>query len=302
MKKPMKTVLDLTDLPGPGAQLLDCLIHTQCATHKQLYELMGYQKASYHHIRELTPRLRELDLLHAEAKWDNSFIRNQRAELIFWITQKTRNLFLPKYPYLPDINHDKREHKAGEQPHRLGITDTYLSFVRFVREHPDEVAFLSRRHEYTLKREPITFPYNGQTGVIRPDLWIELAVRGETYPFWLEFDTGSENEEKIRKKIIGITTAWKEACSLFSVPGFAVVFVVRDDEKPHLSVHRCARILMWAEKHLTALFDSEKLRRAWGSVFLFSAVDPSSMSGTDYFTTQHFRSPFDPTPHALIEP
>jgi hypothetical protein len=271
-------------LSTPQTRVLEALADLQFATSVQLTR-HAYSKGCYTSIASAAKALSEKHLI------DRTHRMTQPMQFIYYLREKGRR-YLEEYgtDHLPKVPRSIPHHWLFQE-HILAVNDVLLAAREYGRLTGAPLdGFLT---DLVLKREPFLVETPSGNGKYVPDAWFQLANRS----FLLEVDRGTEEERFWRRKIQMIVAfSGKPVFERFGTRKFTVVvpIVPLDASK---AGRRLGNLVTWTERELTKLG-----KREWGQIFLLAALDAAAYPPTDYFAQPVWRTPFDTTTHALIEP
>ncbi len=179
------------------------------------------------------------------------------------------------------------EKKHGYLEHTLACNDALIASALLPQVEPS-FQLINVKHERTLKNSAIKI----SEGVyLIPDGWVHLRLNNtEDIGICFEIDRNTEEKEKIVAKINNYVAFVRGIYQrTFGLSSLSIAFVVTDGGHK-----RVKQLLSWAEQALDANLDAV-------SLFLFGSVSPGALEPDSFFLDCTFLSPFDTTPHALVE-
>jgi hypothetical protein len=193
--------------------------------------------------------------------------------------------------------------------HSAAITDVLLSFD-LLAKRDGRITVADLLHERFLHERrfkvavPILQPLTGEPGTrvvqIVPDAFVRVVARAadgyRSFPLDIEVDRDTERQVAFREKIanlyaFGMSEAYERH---YGARSFNVaVFLPPAHGDPQA---RLAEVLDWTERELAQRgLEHEAIS------FSFCALDPVTTPPAELLLGPHWYSPFDTTPHALIE-
>jgi hypothetical protein len=179
------------------------------------------------------------------------------------------------------------EKKHGYLLHTLRCSDLAVASITLPQVNKS-FTLMNFKHERTLKNSAIKI----SEGVyLVPDGWVHLRVNNaEDIGICFEIDRNTEEKEKIVSKLNNYVAFARGIYQrTFGLSSLSIAFVVTDGGHK-----RVKQLLSWAEQALDANLEAATL-------FLFGSVSPGSLEPDSFFLDCTFLSPFDSTPHALVD-
>lgn len=133
-----------------------------------------------------------------------------------------------------------------------------------------------------------------------PDSWIYFKAFNFGFPILLELDRDTMEQRAMREKITAlITFLIEEYAEHFNVPFATIAFVVPDER-------RQAALCEWIVEECRPFDipgdDDEAPGEPIESLFRVAAIDPLSLSPTDFFLSPYWRVPGSDELVPLLEP
>ncbi len=260
--------------------ILKALYHFHYATLSQLCILLGREK-SVNYVRSKLKKCVEdglvetMTLAHSAAG---------KPPTVFYLSPKGLK-YLADTVGLP-VSLPPGNRKHGYVEHTLACNEVLIASVLLPQVEPS-ITLYDLKHERTLKNTP-TKAADGVAVV--PDGWVHLEQKKENLGICYEIDRSTEEKEKILRKIQNYGAfahgAYQQA---FGLSSLTIAFCVTEGDQS-----RVKQLITWAEQ---ALQNSKEV----APLFLFGSVTPGAIEPARFFFESFFVSPFDRTPHALIE-
>jgi hypothetical protein len=177
--------------------------------------------------------------------------------------------------------------KHGYLEHSIECSDVLISSVLLPQVEPS-FTLIDVKHERTLKNNPCKI----SDGVFHvPDGWVHLRHSTEDIGICFEIDRNTEyQKDKIVSKINNyLAFASGIYQRTFGLSSLTIAFCVTEGGHK-----RVKQLLTWAEQALENNRDAAAL-------FLFGSVAPQAIEPDSLFLDATFHTPFENTPHALVE-
>jgi hypothetical protein len=261
--------------------LLHALFHLHYANLNQSCKLLR-RESSINHVRS------KLNSLKQDGMIDSTTLPRStsgKPPTVWFLTQSTlKDIALSLGLPVPLATGEK---KHGYLEHTLACTDLAVASITLPLAEP-VFTLMNFKHERTLKNAAIKL----SEGVyLIPDGWVHLRLNNtEDIGICFELDRNTEEKEKIVSKINNYVAFARGIYQrTFGLSSLSIAFCVTDGGHK-----RVKQLLSWAEQALDANKDA-------ASLFLFGSVSPGALEPDSFFLDSTSLSPFDNTPHALVD-
>ncbi len=261
--------------------LLTVLYHFHYLTLSQVVKLLG-RESSINHVRNKLNNLKDDGMVDSTTL---ARATSGKPPIVYFFSHSAMkdisdSLGLP----VPLATVEK---KHGYLEHTLACNDALIASVLLPQVEPS-FQLINLKHERTLKNSAIKL----SEGVyLIPDGWVHLRRNNtEDIGICFEIDRNTEEKEKIVSKLNNYVAFARGIYQrVFSLSSLSIAFCVTDGGHK-----RVKQLVSWAEQALDANLDA-------ASLFLFGSVSPGSLEPDSFFLDSTFLSPFDTTPHALVD-
>ena len=183
----------------------------------------------------------------------------------------------------------RNERRPGA--HTIGVTHFFIALERLAQDHPD-VTIDQLLHELDYDRAPDRFTApDGTAWSVKPDGWARVWVAGDERCLALEYDRGTERDEKTWRQKIQKLLAWMDCYyqAHYATDRLAVAIVAAPGTR------RRDQLLRMTESALR-----HEGREAEGGLFLVTGEDPATVDPLDFFGSPVWLEPFSRTAHPLL--
>jgi hypothetical protein len=269
----------LVGCSGTDEELLLLMSQYHYMTVSQVARVLQ-KESSINNIRTKLNKLKDMELL-------------ETVSLSHKGTGKPPTIFTLSNKGMKKLNEEQGLHlviptgtrKHGYVEHTLDVNTTLITAALLPAADPS-FTLIDVLHERMLKASP----WKVQDSLVIPDGYVSFILSGAPYGksheqvnIAFEIDRNSEEKEKIQGKL-------QAYCSYAATTSqsLTVAFMVVSGAD-----RRVRQLRDWSESYL-------ENTKEYAELFLFGAP-PMDSEPTDFFTGEHFVSPFDSLPHALIE-
>lgn len=175
--------------------------------------------------------------------------------------------------------------------HTIGVTHFFIALERLAQDHPD-VAIDQLLHELDYDRQPDRFTApDGTAWSVKPDGWARIWVGTDERCIALEYDRGTERDEKTWRAKIAKLLAWMDFyyAEHYATRRLAVAIVAAPGPR------RRDQLLRMTESALR-----HESREDEAALFLVTDRDPATTDPLDFFGSPIWIEPFTRTTHPLL--